>query len=96
MLAAGAQLTLFSMGVFNPSGNPLAPTLKVCGNPDTLAHWADGIDVGLAELIDGRIGLDEAGRRVHQAVMRVAEGEVTHTERWGEGQFIIPRMLPTF
>jgi len=26
----------------------------------------------------------------------VAGGEPTHTERWGEGQFIVPRMLPTF
>jgi len=96
MVAAGAQITLFSMGVFNPSGNTLAPTIKVCGNPDTLSRWPDGIDVGLAELIDGRIGLDEAGVRVHDAVLRVAKGGITHTERWGEGQFIIPRMLPTF
>lgn len=96
MVAAGAQITLFAMGVFNPSGNPLAPTIKVCGNPDTLARWADGIDVGLGELIDGRMDLDQAGVRVRDAVLRVAEGEITHTERWGEGQFIIPRMLPTF
>ena len=96
MLAAGAQLTLFAMGVFNPSGNPLAPTVKICGNPDTLKHWADGIDVGLAELIDGRIGLDQAGDRIAEAVRAVACGAPTHTERWGEGQFIIPRMLPSF
>lgn len=96
MLAAGAQVTLFAMGVFNPSGNPLAPTIKVCGNPDTLQHWADGIDVGLADLIEGRISLDQAGERVRDTVLRVAQGEITHTERWGEGQFIIPRMLPTF
>jgi altronate dehydratase large subunit len=96
MVAAGAQITLFSMGVFNPSGNPLAPTIKVCGNPDTLARWSDGIDVSLDGLIDGRMGLDDAGAFVRDAVRRVAEGHVTHTERWGEGQFIIPRMLPTF
>ena len=96
MIAGGAQLTLFAMGVFNPSGNPLAPTIKVCGNPATLARWGDGIDVGLAELIDARIHLDEAGGRVHDAVIRVASGETTHTERWGEGQFIIPRLTATF
>lgn len=96
MIAGGAQLTLFAMGVFNPSGNPLAPTIKVCGNPATIARWADGIDVALAELIDARIGLDEAGARVHEAVIRVASGETTRTERWGEGQFIIPRLTATF
>ena len=49
MVAAGAQITLFSMGVFNPSGNPLAPTIKVCGNPETVQRWSDGIDVALVD-----------------------------------------------
>lgn len=96
MVAAGAQITLFAMGVFNPSGNPLAPTIKVCGNPTTLRDWSDGIDVPLADLIEGRITLDSAAERLRQVILRVAGGEMTHTERWGEGQFIVPRMLPTF
>lgn len=96
MVAAGAQITLFSMGVFNPSGNPLAPTIKVCGNPDTVKRWSDGIDVALVDLIEGRIDLDEAGNRVFAAVLEVANGARPHTESWGEGQFIIPRLLPTF
>ncbi|NBP39259.1 MAG: hydro-lyase [Betaproteobacteria bacterium] len=96
MVAAGAQITLFSMGVFNPSGNPLAPTIKVCGNPQTLRDWGDGIDVGLDRLIAGEITLEDAGQELIQEVMRVAVGKVTRTEVWGEGQFIVPRMLPTF
>jgi len=96
MVAAGAQITLFSMGVFNPSGNPLSPTIKICGNPDTVQHWRDGIDVTLVDLIEGRISLDIAGELIRQAVRQVAEGLQTYTEAWGEGQFIIPRGLPTF
>ena len=42
------------------------------------------------------MSLDEAGDQVAQAVLRVAGGEVTRTEAWGEGQFIVPRSLPTF
>ncbi|MDA0868805.1 MAG: UxaA family hydrolase, partial [Proteobacteria bacterium] len=41
------------MGVFNPSGNPLAPTIKICGNPQTLEHWGDGIDVNLSGVLAG-------------------------------------------
>jgi altronate dehydratase large subunit len=96
MVAAGAQITLFSMGVFNPSGNPLSPTIKICGNPDTVRHWRDGIDVALVDLIEGRISLDVAGDLIYQTVRRVAAGHRTYTETWGEGQFIIPRSLPTF
>lgn len=96
MVAAGAQVTLFSMGVFNPSGNPLAPTIKVCGNPQTLEHWGDGIDVNLGDVLAGAMNLDEAGQVVANAVHRAAEGERTKTEMWGEGQFIVPRMLAAF
>jgi altronate dehydratase large subunit len=96
MVAAGAQITLFSMGVFNPSGNPLAPTLKLCGNPHTVKLWSDGIDVNLTRLIAGEISLEEAGHQVTQTVIDAANGHLTKTEKWGEGQFIMPRLLPAF
>lgn len=96
MVAAGAQITLFSMGVFNPSGNPLSPTLKVCGNPQTIKNWADGIDIDLSPLIAGEVSLRDAGQTVADAVIQAAEGKLTQTESWAEGQFIMPRMLPTF
>ena len=96
MVAAGAQITLFSMGVFNPSGNPLAPTLKVCGNPGTVSNWADGIDVNLSGLIRGDMTLDQAADQIAQAVSRTASGAISKTEAWGEGQFIFPRHLPAF
>ena len=96
MVAAGAQITLFSMGVFNPSGNPLAPTLKICGNPQTVKNWSDGIDVNLSGLITGEMSLDEGGNQVLQTVLDTANGLLTNTEKWGEGQFIIPRSLPVF
>jgi altronate dehydratase large subunit len=96
MVAAGAQVTLFSMGVFNPSGNPLAPTIKVCGNPQTLRDWEDGIDVGLDQVIAGAMSLDAAREVIAHAVVSTAEGALSKTETWGEGQFIVARMLPTF
>ena len=96
MVAAGAQVTLFSMGVFNPSGNPLAPTIKICGNPQTLENWGDGIDVNLSGVLAGAMNLDDAGRVVAKAVLQVVEGERTKTEMWGDGQFIVPRMLAAF
>ncbi len=96
MVAAGAQVTLFSMGVFNPSGNPLAPTIKVCGNPQTLRDWLDGIDVGLDQVLTGVMSLDAAREVIAQSVLSIAAGAHSKTEVWGEGQFIVPRMLPTF
>jgi altronate dehydratase len=42
------------------------------------------------------MNLDDAGRVVAKAVLQVVEGERTKTEMWGEGQFIVPRMLAAF
>lgn len=93
MVAAGAQLTLFGLGVFNPSGNPLAPTIKVCGNPVTAARWRDAIDVDLSEVLTERLGLDQAAQRLRDFLLDTAAGRVSSAERWREGQFIVPKTL---
>ena len=93
MVAAGAQLTLFGLGVFNPSGNPLAPTIKVCGNPMTAARWRDAIDVDLSEALAQRLSLDQAAQRIGTALVDAAAGRETQAERWREGQFIVPKTL---
>jgi len=94
MMAAGCQLTLFGMGVFNPSGNPLTPTVKVCGNPQTLAAWGSEIDVDVSGVIDGGLSPGGAGEAVAEAVRAVVSGELTRAERRGEGQVIVPRSVP--
>ena len=91
MAASGAQLTLFSLGVFNPSGNPLVPNIKVCGNTDTLATWDDSIDVSVSGLLDRSITLDEAAEKITAMVMKVASGQESRAEYWGEGQVIVPK-----
>ncbi len=91
MAAAGAQLTLFALGVFNPSGNPLVPTIKICGNTNTLETWADSIDVDLSGLIDRTMSLNEAQEKIATMVANVASGTLSRAEYWGEGQVIIPK-----
>lgn len=93
MVAAGAQLTLFGMGVFNPSGNPLAPTIKVCGNPMTVMKWVDSIDVDLSDVLTRGRGLDQAAQRLGDVLIETAEGRESRAEHWGEGQFIVPKTL---
>lgn len=94
MVAAGAQVTLFAMGVFNPSGNPLAPTIKICGNPRTVAEWADSIDVDVCAAVTGGAALDSMADRVEAALRAVASGAATRAEHWREGQVMIPTTMP--
>ncbi|MBO34361.1 MAG: hydro-lyase [Rhodospirillaceae bacterium] len=91
MAASGAQLVLFALGVFNPSGNPLVPTIKVCGNVNTLAAWNDSIDVSVSGLVDRSISLEEAAQKIATMVMKTASGQESRAEHWGEGQVIVPK-----
>lgn len=90
MVAAGAQITLFAMGVFNPSGNPLAPTIKVCGNPKTLSDWQDSIDVDVSAAITHSASLEDMAQRIEAQLQRIASGAQSRAEFWREGQIMIP------
>mgnify|MGYP002621225296 CR=1 FL=1 len=90
MAAAGAQITLFAMGVFNPSGNPLVPTIKICGNRPTLSRWSDSIDVDVSPAVYDGADLNAMGDRVEAALIRTVQGQTTRAEDWREGQIMIP------
>ena len=45
MVAGGAQIVVFSTGRGTPTGNPLAPVIKITGNKLTYANMIDNIDV---------------------------------------------------
>ena len=64
MFLGGAQLALFAVGIFNPSGNPLMPTIKVCGNPNTCSEWYEAIDVDVSDLIGGQHGVRQGADRI--------------------------------
>lgn len=90
MMLGGAQITLFAMGVFNPSGVPLAPTIKICGNPQTLSDWADGIDLDVSGIISGTQTYDDGAGSIQTLIERVLAGTMTCAEKWQEGQIIVP------
>lgn len=96
MVAAGAQIVLFALGVFNPSGAPLAPTVRLSGNTRTLADWGAEIDIDLSAVITGRKGPGDMALEAGQSVTRILGGETTAAERCGEGQVIVPTTAPLF
>lgn len=93
MALGGAQISLFAIGVFNPSGMPLMPVLKICGNPATVATWGHCVDLDVTGLIDGRYSLEQAADSLSETLCRVGNGELTATERQNEGQLILPRTM---
>lgn len=81
--AAGAQLLIFVTGSGNPVGHPVAPTVKVCANPETVVRMAEHIDVDLSNGLAGEFDSGEGGRRIAALVAEVIQGRATAAERLG-------------
>ncbi len=91
MMMAGCTIGLFAMGVYNPSGNMLCPTVKICGNPKTLERWADEIDIDLSSYFLGQEIQQQALFRLTKEIHLIFGGKLSVAEKNKEGQFILPR-----
>ncbi|MEQ9815356.1 MAG: UxaA family hydrolase [Azospirillaceae bacterium] len=90
--ASGAQLILFNTGVGNPIGNPIAPTLKITGSPNTAIGFADNIDVDVSGIVKGQLTLEGAGDVLMAAMLAVANGRLTRSEALGDTEISISRV----
>lgn len=74
LAAAGCQLTFFGTGVGNPIGNMVAPTVKVCGNIQTLHTMADNIDFDASGILELGMKISQVGDELFRYAMDVASG----------------------
>ncbi|MGY2492934.1 UxaA family hydrolase, partial [Cupriavidus sp. CP313] len=72
LAAGGAQLTFFGTGVGNPIGSMVAPTVKVCGNVNTLQSMADNIDFDASGILQRGEKIAELGDRLYDFALDVA------------------------
>jgi altronate dehydratase large subunit len=95
MVGGGAQVVVFTTGLGTPTGNPIAPVIKITGNARTAASMADNIDLDVSGVLDDRETLTAAAARLFDEVLAVASGKETATERLGFREFAIHRRNPT-
>jgi altronate dehydratase large subunit len=75
-------------------GCPVAPTIKITGNPRTAQRLADNVDVDVSAMLTGE-SLDAAGRRVFERMLSTASGRLTRAEIFGDEEIAISRIQPT-
>lgn len=92
LAAAGCQVIIFSTGKGNPIGNPIVPTIKVTGNPNTMAAYRDNIDVDLSQTITGDQTLKAAADQLYAAMLEVADGGLTTAEILGDTEIAVTRI----
>jgi altronate hydrolase len=88
-VGAGANIVLFTTGLGTPTGNPVAPVIKISTNTQLAQRMSDAIDIDTGAVIAGEESVEEAGERILEFIVKVASGEVkTKAELLGQDDFI--------
>ena len=75
-VGAGANVVLFTTGLGTPTGNPIAPVIKLSTNTVLYNKMTDIIDIDTGPIIDGTESIEQAGERILEYVIQVASGEI--------------------
>lgn len=76
LVAAGANVVVFTTGRGTTIGNAITPVIKLASNTPIFERMDRDIDLSAGGIIDGTEGIDQVGERVFEHVRRVAAGEV--------------------
>jgi altronate hydrolase len=88
-VAAGCSVVLFTTGLGTPTGNPIAPVIKLSTNTPLAKRMPDIIDLDTGQIITGESTIKQMGEQVLDFVIQVASGEVrTKAEQKGQEDFI--------
>jgi altronate hydrolase len=88
-VAAGASIVLFTTGLGTPTGNPIAPVIKLSTNSDLARRMHDIIDIDTGGVIAGEKTIEQMGEAILEFVLGVASGETrTKAELKAQEDFI--------
>ncbi|MDX1565884.1 MAG: UxaA family hydrolase, partial [Phycisphaeraceae bacterium] len=88
LVGAGANVVLFSTGLGTPTGNVVAPVVKVSSNTATAQRHPEMIDVDAGPIISGQQSLDQVAARLLEATIAAASGEPTAAQKLGQHDFL--------
>lgn len=95
LVAGGCHAVIFSTGKGNCSGHPVAPVIKVTGNPYTVDILGDNIDVDISGVIARGESLEEAAGVLEQNLIDVCHGMPTAADMLGETEMAVSRIMRT-
>lgn len=88
-VGAGANVVLFTTGLGTPTGNPIAPVVKISTNSGLAARMKDIIDIDAGPIVSGGRTVEEMGEAILETVTQVASGELrTKAELLRQDDFI--------
>jgi altronate hydrolase len=75
-VGSGANIVLFTTGLGTPTGNPIAPVVKIASNTALYQKMNDIIDINTGTIIEGEETIEQAGERILEHVIKIANGEI--------------------
>ena len=88
-VGAGANVVLFTTGLGTPTGNPIAPVVKLATNSSLAQRMNDIIDIDTGGVISGHTTIERMGEDILELVIKVASGETrTKAELNAQNDFI--------
>ncbi|MCK5775470.1 MAG: altronate dehydratase [Bacteroidales bacterium] len=89
LVGSGANMVLFTTGLGTPTGNPIAPVVKVSSNTKLYQKMPDIIDFNTGEIIDGGKTIEELAEELLIEVIKIASGDITSkASLLGQNDFI--------
>ena len=83
MVAAGCQAVIFTTGGGTPTGNAIAPVLKVTANERTYQKMEDNMDIDLSPILRGEKTFREMGFEMVKNIEDICNGKLTKAEAFG-------------
>jgi altronate hydrolase len=86
---SGANLVLFTTGLGTPTGNPVAPVIKIATNSTLAERMNDIIDFNAGGIVTGETTIPQCAAQLLELCIQVASGErFTKAELLGQNDFI--------
>jgi altronate hydrolase len=76
MAGSGANIMVFTTGLGTPTGNPIAPVIKIASNTKLAKRMPDIIDIDTGGIISGEKTIPEMGEEILEMIIKVASGEI--------------------
>ncbi len=92
MVAGGCQVVVFTTGRGTPTGNAIAPVLKVTANRKTYQTMIDNMDIDVSAVTEGETSIEEAGAAMLDELLEVCNGKITKAEAFGFSDVCIDRI----
>ena len=90
--AGGFNIHLFPTGQGNIIGNPIEPVVKLTANPLTAKLMSEHVDCDVSKILSREMNLDQAGDKLIETTLKVANGRLTCAEALGHREFVMTKL----